>query len=74
LSNSEIVILFEIILRLLVLLFLYHISTQLKELSRSNKVEDQNNFFRKFYLPAIILLIIVSLFIVLGIPKAFIGN
>lgn len=74
-SDAEtVVLIFEIILRFLVLCFLFHISRQIKELSKSEEIKEKNEFFRKFYLPAIILIIIVALVVVLGIPKAFMGN
>lgn len=70
-STPEIIISsFEIVLRILVLLFLFHISRQLKEYKKENK-NKESEVIRRFYLPALILIIIASLFIVLEIPKIF---
>lgn len=74
-SDAEsIVLLFEIILRLLVLGFLFHISRQMKEMTQTEEESKRSEFIKKFYLPTIILIIIVALIIVLGIPKAFMGK
>ena len=74
-SDAEIVVRsFEILLRLLVLGLLFHISRQIKQMSKTKDNKESSNFLRKFYLPSIILIIIVALFVVLGIPKVFIGR
>jgi len=65
--EETVVKVFEILIRAMVFLLLLHIGRELKIL-KAHKEGVNYYYLKKFYIPAVIMLILVLLVVVLGIP------